>query len=159
MNYFLTRILSNKLFSKTASSLFNCLSIPSKESFLQSNLSINASPFWAIFTSTKRLSVKDIFFSTKVGDKWAFAKNIGVPVSTPYHDSNLALSADGSTLFKFKDDGGGDIYYSERDAAGVWGEPAPLPGIINSSFAEKSVTIPAGLLTAKQNKHIGLYVL
>ncbi len=84
---------------------------------------------------------EDIFFSTKVGDKWAFAKNIGVPVSTPYHDSNLALSADGSTLFKFKDDGGGDIYYSERDAAGVWGEPAPLPGIINSSFAEKSVTI------------------
>ncbi len=84
---------------------------------------------------------EDIFYSTKVGDKWAFAKNIGLPVSTPYHDSNLALSADGSILFKFKDDGGGDIYFSERDATGVWGEPAPLPGIINSSFAEKSVTI------------------
>ncbi len=84
---------------------------------------------------------EDIFFSTKTGDKWAFAKNIGVPVNNPYHDSNLALSADGSTLFKFKDDGGGDIYFSERDAAGVWSEPVPLPGIINSSFAEKSVTI------------------
>ncbi|HPM32231.1 MAG TPA: OmpA family protein [Chryseolinea sp.] len=84
---------------------------------------------------------EDIFTSTKVGGKWAFAKNIGAPLSTPYHDSNLALSADGSILFKYKDDGGGDIYYSERDAAGVWGEPAPLPGIINSSFMEKSVTI------------------
>ena len=84
---------------------------------------------------------EDIFTSTKAGDKWAFAKNIGPPLSTPYHDSNLALSADGSILFKYKDDGGGDIYYSERDATGVWGEPAPLPGIINSSFMEKSVTI------------------
>jgi outer membrane protein OmpA-like peptidoglycan-associated protein len=84
---------------------------------------------------------EDIFYSTKTGDKWAFAKNIGTPVNNPYHDSNLALSADGKTLFKFKDDGGGDIYYSQRDDAGVWGEPVPLPGIINSSFAEKSVTI------------------
>ncbi len=84
---------------------------------------------------------EDIFYSTKVGGKWAFAKNIGAPVNTQYHDSNLALSADGTILFKYKDDGGGDIYFSERDVKGIWSEPAPLPGIINSSFMEKSVTI------------------
>jgi outer membrane protein OmpA-like peptidoglycan-associated protein len=85
---------------------------------------------------------EDIFYSTKKDGKWAFAKNIGEPVNTPYHDSNLSLSADGNTLFIFKDDGGGDIYFSER-ANGVWSPPAPLPGIINSSFEEKSISMSA----------------
>jgi outer membrane protein OmpA-like peptidoglycan-associated protein len=85
---------------------------------------------------------EDIFFSTKKDGKWAFAKNIGEPVNTPYHDSNLSLSADGNTLFIFKDDGGGDIYFSER-TNGVWSPPAPLPGIINSSFEEKSISMSA----------------
>jgi outer membrane protein OmpA-like peptidoglycan-associated protein len=83
---------------------------------------------------------EDIFIATKSSGKWSYAKNIGAPVNTPYHNSNLALSADGSTLFIFKDEGGGDIYYSEQ-ANGVWSEPVPLPGIINSSFEEKSITI------------------
>ncbi|MBT1690261.1 OmpA family protein [Fulvivirgaceae bacterium PWU37] len=85
---------------------------------------------------------EDIFFSTKKDGKWSFAKNIGEPVNTPYHDSNLSLSADGNTLFIFKDDGGGDIYFSER-TNGVWSPPAPLPGIINSSFEEKSISMSA----------------
>lgn len=83
---------------------------------------------------------EDIFIANKKGATWEYAKNIGAPVNTLYHNSNLALSADGSTLFIFNDDGGGDIYYSEL-ANGVWGEPVPLPGIINSSFEEKSITI------------------
>ncbi len=84
---------------------------------------------------------EDIFTSKKVGSGWSFAKNIGPVVNNPYHDSNLALSADGSTLFLFKDDGGGDIFFSERQPGGEFGPPAPMPGIINSSFEEKSVTI------------------
>jgi outer membrane protein OmpA-like peptidoglycan-associated protein len=83
---------------------------------------------------------EDIFIANKKGSSWEYAKNIGAPVNTLYHNSNLALSADGTTLFIFNDDGGGDIYYSEL-ANGVWGEPVPLPGIINSSFEEKSITI------------------
>ncbi len=83
---------------------------------------------------------EDIFFATKSGNTWSYAKNIGMPVNTPYHNSNLGLSADGNTLFIYMDEGGGDIYYSER-VNGVWGEPLPMPGIINSSFEEKSVSI------------------
>lgn len=84
---------------------------------------------------------EDIFISNKSGgSSWSFAKNIGSPVNTPYHDSNLALTADGSTLFIFKDEGMGDIYFSEL-VNGKWSEPVPLPGIINSSFEEKSITI------------------
>ncbi|MCI0750334.1 MAG: OmpA family protein [Flammeovirgaceae bacterium] len=83
---------------------------------------------------------EDIFTARKEGGNWSYAKNIGSSVNTPYHDSNLALSADGSTLFMYKDDGGGDIYYSERQG-NDWSEPQPLPGIINSSYNEKSVSI------------------
>lgn len=84
---------------------------------------------------------EDIFYSRKASGTWAYAKNIGIPVNTPTHDSNLALSADAGTLFSYYDGGGGDIYYSERKNDGTWSQPTPLPGIINSSFEEKSVTI------------------
>lgn len=84
---------------------------------------------------------EDIFIAKKTGDKWSFAKNLGPVVNNPYHDSNSALSTDGNILFIFKDEGGGDLFYTERQAGGEFGAPMPLPGIINSSFEEKSITI------------------
>jgi outer membrane protein OmpA-like peptidoglycan-associated protein len=84
---------------------------------------------------------EDIYISYKKGDKWEFAKNIGSPVNTADHGSSLALSADGKTLFIYKDEGNGDIYVCQRQPNGTWSEPIPLPGIINSTFEEKSVTI------------------
>jgi len=82
-----------------------------------------------------------IFTSRKVNGIWQPAENIGAPVNSEYHDSNLALSADGQTLFIYKTDNGGDIYYSNRNSNGTWSVPVPLPGIINSSFEEKSISI------------------
>lgn len=84
---------------------------------------------------------EDIFTSKKVGGLWQRATNIGAVVNTPYHNSNLALSKDGNTLFIYNDDNGGDIYSSERGPNNQWGPPVPLPGIINSSFNEKSISI------------------
>jgi len=83
---------------------------------------------------------EDIFIAEKKGASWGQASNIGAKVNTPYHDSNLALSSDGSTLFIYNDDNGGDIYFCER-VNGEWGEPTPLPGIINSTYEENSITI------------------
>jgi outer membrane protein OmpA-like peptidoglycan-associated protein len=83
---------------------------------------------------------EDIFTAKKAGGAWSFAKNIGPVVNTPYHESSVALSADGSTLFIYNDDGG-DIFYSERQPNGEFGEKILLPGIINSSFEEKSISI------------------
>ena len=84
---------------------------------------------------------EDVFISKKVGGKWEFAKNIGSPINNAFHNSNLALSADGNTLFLFNDDGNGDIYFSEYEN-GQWSAPEPITGI-NSSFEEKSITISA----------------
>ncbi len=84
---------------------------------------------------------EDIFISKKVNGKWQPAQNIGTKINTIYHDSNLALSADGNTLFIHKDENGGDIYFVKRKPDGSWGDPQPLPGMVNSSYAEKSISI------------------
>jgi outer membrane protein OmpA-like peptidoglycan-associated protein len=84
---------------------------------------------------------EDIFISYKRNGAWTYAANIGENINTPYHDSNLALSADGKTLYILKDEGGGDIYFCQQKSDGTWGSPAPLPGAINSSYEEKSISI------------------
>ncbi len=84
---------------------------------------------------------EDIFTASKVAGEWTRAKNIGAPINTIYHDSNLALSSDGKTLFLYYDVNEGDIFYSTQQRAGVWSTPEPLPGLVNSSFSENSVSI------------------
>ena len=86
---------------------------------------------------------EDVFYSRKVGGEWSQASNIGEVINTPFHDSNLALSADGKILFIYKDENGGDIYYSDLvdEATGEWSEPKPLSDNINSSFGEPSISI------------------
>jgi outer membrane protein OmpA-like peptidoglycan-associated protein/tetratricopeptide (TPR) repeat protein len=114
---------------------------------------LNANEDEIVFTSRRRdgnlnenvdtdnKPFEDIFISRKVNGAWQPAENIGAPVNSEYHDSNLALSADGQTLFIYKTDNGGDIYFSNRNDNGSWSAPVPLPGIINSSFEEKSISI------------------
>ncbi len=116
---------------------------------------LNASEDEIVFTSRRREDnlnenvaddnkpYEDIYIARKEGANWTRATNIGMPVNTPYHGSNLALSKDGNTLFIYKDDNGGDIYFSERRENNVWTEPLPLPGLVNSSYEEKSITISA----------------
>ncbi|MDQ3534256.1 MAG: hypothetical protein M3421_01350, partial [Bacteroidota bacterium] len=84
---------------------------------------------------------EDIFSSTKKNGAWTKAENIGPNVNTKFHDSNLALSKDGKTLYIYKDDNGGDIYVSNQLSNGTWSKPQPLSESINSSFAELSISI------------------
>lgn len=84
---------------------------------------------------------EDVFIAKKEGGTWSKATNIGEPINTPTHNSNTALSADGKILFLYTDDGAGDILQSELQADGKWSVPEPLPGVINSSYSEKSVSI------------------
>jgi len=86
---------------------------------------------------------EDIFYAVKVDGKWSRAENIGTRINTPFHDSNLALSADGKTLFIRKDINGGDIFFSTRQDDGVWSAPEPIKGDVNSSYTEASVTVTA----------------
>lgn len=83
---------------------------------------------------------EDVFISRKSGDKWGPAENIGPPINTEYHDSNIALSADGKRLYLYKDEQMGDIYYSDYEN-GQWTEPKFLTDKINSSiYSENAVS-------------------
>ncbi len=87
------------------------------------------------------LFYEDVFYSTRSAGKWQVAKNIGPPVNIIYHSSNLAISADGSQLYLYKSQNGGDIFLSEKNPDGTWSEPEPLNDNINSTFSENSVSI------------------
>jgi len=85
---------------------------------------------------------EDIFSSKKEGDSWQPAINIGPAVNTRFNESNIALSPSGKTLFIYKDGvGSGDIFSSTRQPNGTWTKPVSLPGAVNSTFYESSITI------------------
>ncbi len=106
-----------------------------------------------IFTSRRRdgnvnenvaddnFSYEDIYIAKKVDGKWKRAHNIGDQINTEFHDSNLSLSADGSELYIYKDDNGGDIYVSNLLEDGTYSEPEALSNNVNSSFTENSVSV------------------
>ena len=87
------------------------------------------------------LYYEDVFYTERVDGKWEYAKNIGPPVNITYHSSNLAISADGTELYLYKSQNGGDIFLSKKNPDGSWSEPEPLNDKINSSYSENSVSL------------------
>ncbi|MBX2914631.1 MAG: OmpA family protein [Cyclobacteriaceae bacterium] len=115
---------------------------------------VNADETEMIFTSRRRdgnlnenvsddnRPFEDIFVSKREAGTWQPAQNIGNIVNTRFNESNIALSPNGNTLFIYRDGvGDGDIFTSTRQPNGTWTKPVPLPGAINSSFRESSITI------------------
>lgn len=89
---------------------------------------------------------EDIYISKKVNGKWGTPQNIGENINTDGHDASIALSADGSELFIYKDDGGGDIYYCKERPDGTWSKPLPIEGSVNSrsSYENAAAVSPDG---------------
>ncbi len=83
---------------------------------------------------------EDIFFSRRRDETWLPAKNIGSPVNTRFHDSDLALSSDGNILYLYTDENEGDILVS-GSMNGKWGKPRPLPPPLNSPYHESSLSV------------------
>jgi outer membrane protein OmpA-like peptidoglycan-associated protein len=84
---------------------------------------------------------EDIFYSKKTADSWSRAQNMGPIINLKFSESSLAFSPDGKTLFIYRDEGNGDIYFTERKPDGTWSELEALPGLINSSYRESSISI------------------
>jgi outer membrane protein OmpA-like peptidoglycan-associated protein/tetratricopeptide (TPR) repeat protein len=84
---------------------------------------------------------EDIYISELKDGEWQPAQNIGTNINTEYHDASIGLSADGKTLFLYKDENGGDIYISNQKKDGTWSQPEPISSNINSSYSENSVSI------------------
>lgn len=114
---------------------------------------LNSDEDFMIFTSRRsegnlnsdvaddNIPFEDIFYSSFENGEWTQAQNIGIPVGTEFHESNLALSPDGDELYIYRDLNRGDIFVSERDNDGTWSEPQPLPEPINSGYTENGLSI------------------
>lgn len=104
----------------------------------------------------------DIYYSTKVGDKWTRPKNIGPPVNSRAKETQPSLSADGMTLYFASNRPGGkgglDIWVSKKDSKNRWGSPVNLGDSINTPGDEMSPFIHHDNKTFyfSSNYHIGM---
>ncbi|HSZ26392.1 MAG TPA: OmpA family protein, partial [Cytophagaceae bacterium] len=85
---------------------------------------------------------ENIFIDVKSVNDWTTPTSISNVINTPSHDACVGISADGSQLFIYKTDNGGDIYVSHL-LGSIWGEPKSLGPNINSEAWEPCMSISA----------------
>ena len=89
----------------------------------------------------------DIYFSRKTGSGWSAPVNLGMPLNTPYWESQPSFSSDGKTLYFVSNRPGGrgdkDIWMatSEKynpEGIPIFGSPVNLGANINTTGEENS---------------------
>ncbi len=85
---------------------------------------------------------ENIFINVKSVNEWTTPTPLSNIINTPSHDACIGLSADGSELFVYKPDNGGDIFVSNLLGT-IWGEPKSLGPNINSDAWEPCMSISA----------------
>ena len=90
---------------------------------------------------------EDIYVSYNNNGFWSTPILLDPPINTVLHESVLSLSADGQTMFIFKDDkdnihDGGDVFMSRLNGY-EWSKPERMPKGINSNYSERSIAISA----------------
>jgi len=90
----------------------------------------------------------DLFYSLRTATGWTPAENFGAGINSGYWETQPSLTADGATLYfiRGKKGKGGliedpNIYFSQINEAGMWSEPAKVPGLINTKGREESVFV------------------
>lgn len=89
----------------------------------------------------------DLYITYWKGGKWSVPENMGEKISTRYWESQPSLSADGTVLYFASDRPGGqgkaDLWKTERNENGEWGEPVNLGPTINTPEDENAPFIHA----------------
>lgn len=106
----------------------------------------------------------DLFYTKKMGTRWADPVNLPGKVNTFSWESQPSLSADGKTLYfvrrvsKPGEAPNSDIFVSHLQEDGNWSVAKPLPNTINTPYLEESVLIhPDGkTLYFASHGHLGL---
>lgn len=82
----------------------------------------------------------NLYYSKRTDSTWTKIKSIGKPVNSIYWESNGFITPDGTSLYFSSNRPGGmgemDIWVSEKDPDGKWGEPVNCGDIINTPFNE-----------------------
>ena len=103
-----------------------------------------------IFTSRRTGEVgidgeyyEDILISEKKEDgTWTAPRPISPYINTVTNEASISLSTDGTTLFIYRDDNGGDIYTSTYMNDG-WMAPVAMGGEINTKYWETHACLSA----------------
>ena len=89
----------------------------------------------------------NIYSSTYSDGTWSHIRKLNRNINTKFFESHAAISADGNSLYFCSNrdggEGGLDIYVSEKDESGEWGEPRNLGATINTPFNEDTPFITA----------------
>jgi len=89
------------------------------------------------------LYYEDIMVSYRKADgTWTTAAPLS-GVNTSTNEATISVSTDGQMLFIYKDENGGDIYFSTQDANGVWSAPLPMEGDFNTKGWETHACMSA----------------
>lgn len=114
---------------------------------------ITANESMMIFTSRREGSTggelddeenyfEDIYMSKKVNGVWQPPVDLGPTINTDGHDASIGLSADGTEMFIYKDEGTRDIYLCKLQGDDEWTQPERLSDVINSKKTyENAATI------------------
>jgi hypothetical protein len=106
--------------------------------------SISADAGKMFFTACNRSDGKggcDIYYSEKRNGLWTRPRNLGATINTSAKETQPSISADGRTLYfvssKKGGKGGQDIWKSELNEKGEWGQPVNLAAL-NTPYDESS---------------------
>lgn len=82
----------------------------------------------------------NLYYSQRKDSTWSKIKSVGKPINTIYWQSHGFITPDGKTMYFSSNKPGGegelDIWYSEKNSAGKWGEPINCGNIINTPYNE-----------------------
>ncbi len=91
---------------------------------------------------------EDIFKSVWGQGKWETPIKYGLGVNSGVkHDACVSLSIDGQTIFTYRGDNNGDLYYQTIDN-GKWTSRISMNGVINSQYRETHISLAYDSKTA-----------
>lgn len=86
----------------------------------------------------------DLYESVLTGSEWSKPESLGKEVNTKdFHESSACYSPDGNTIYFVSNKPGGlgghDIYITQKDEKGKWGEAKNIGSTINTKYDEEGV--------------------
>lgn len=82
----------------------------------------------------------NLYYSHRKKSVWSKIKSLGKPINTIYWQSHGFITPDGKTIYFSSNKPGGegqlDIWHSEKNDAGKWGEPINCGNVINTPYNE-----------------------
>ncbi len=104
----------------------------------------------------------NIYMSSYKNGTWSKIKKLNRNINTRFYESHACISPDGTRLFFTSNrdggEGGLDIYVSEKNSRGEWGEAKNIGPVINTPFNEDTpfITANGSILYFSSEGHVNM---